>query len=121
MSFALRALQAVCPPDHEYKVALYPETTHLESYTPDGEWEGYGYVAGGASLSGHRIEMDGEDAVLRFNSVEWINADIKVRTVLVYDATTGGAINVTQLERTAGVFGGLFEFKMPDEGVARIG
>ncbi len=121
MSLALRALRALCPLDHVYKAALYPEPTQLEAYTEQGEWEGHGYEAGGAVLSGHRIEMDGTEAVLRFNGVEWLNADIKARTILVYDATTGDAINVTQLERTAGVFGGLFEFKIPDEGVARIG
>lgn len=121
MSIALRALQALCPPDHTYKVALYPEPVELDAYTPEGEWVGYGYAAGGKTLQGHRIEMDGAEAVLHFNGVEWLNADIKARTILVYDATTGYALNVTHLERTAGVFGGLFEFKMPDEGVTRIG
>jgi len=121
VSFALRALQALCPPDHTYKVALYPETTQLDAYTAQGEWVGQGYEAGGQTLTGHRIEMDGEEAVLRFNTAEWLNADIKARTFLVYDATTGYAINVTQTERVAGVFNGLFEYRMPDEGVARIG
>ena len=121
MNFAFRALSALCPSDHTYKVAVYPEPTTLEAYTTEGEWVGYGYAAGGKTLSGHRIEMDGGDAVLRFNSVEWLDADIQARTILIYDATTGDAINTTQLERTAGVFGGLFEFKMPDEGVVRIG
>lgn len=121
MSFALRALQALCPPDHVYKVALYPEAAHLDAYTEHGEWVGYGYVAGGKTLSGYRIEMDDEEAVLRFDTAEWLNADIQARTFLIYDATTGYAINVTQTERVAGVFNGLFEYRMPDEGVARIG
>jgi hypothetical protein len=121
MSLPLRALRALCPSDHVYKAALYPEPTQLEAYTAEGEWAGHGYTAGGAVLSGHRIEMDGDEAVLRFNTVEWLDADVQARTILVYDATTGDAINATQLERTAGVFGGLFEFKMPDEGIARIG
>lgn len=121
MSLALRALQALCPADHVYKVALYPEAVELDSYTPDGEWVGYGYASGGKTLSGHRIEMDGTEAVLRFNGVEWVDCDIKAKTILVYDATTGYAINVTQLERVAGVYAGLFEYRMPDEGVARIG
>ena len=64
---------------------------------------------------------DGEEAVLRFNNVDWWNADIKVRTVLIYDADTRDAINITHLERTAGVYGGFFEYKMPDEGVFRLG
>lgn len=75
---------------------------------PDGEWVGAGYTAGGESLSGYRIETDGEEAVLRFNNVDWWNADIKVRTVLIYDADTRDAINITHLERTAGVYGGFF-------------
>lgn len=121
MSFALRALQAVCPPDHVYKAALYPEQVDLDEYTSYGEWVGHGYQAGGNVLTGYRVEMDGTEAVLRFNTVEWLNADIKARTILVYDATTGYAVNLTKTERVAGVYGGLFEFKMPDEGVARIG
>lgn len=121
MSIALRALQALCPADHTYKVALYPDAVELDAYTPDGEWSGHGYKSGGATLSGHRIEMEGGEAVLRFNAVEWLDADIKARTILIYDATTGYALNLTQLERVAGVYGGLFEYRMPDEGVARIG
>lgn len=121
MNLAFRALSALCPPDHTYKVAMYPEPTTLEAYTAEGEWVGYGYAAGGKTLTGYRIEMDGDEAVLRFDRAEWLNADVKARTILIYDATTGDAINSTQLDRTAGVFGGLFEFKMPEEGVARIG
>lgn len=121
MSLALRALQALCPPDHVYKVALYPETAELDAYTPKGEWVGYGYVAGGKTLSGYKVELEGGEAVLRFDKVEWLNCDIKAKTILIYDATTGYALNLTQLERVAGVFGGLFEYEMPDEGVARIG
>ena len=117
----LRALSILYPEDHVYKVALYPEPTHLEAYSPEGEWVGYGYAAGGKTLTGYRVEMDGEEAVLRFDGVEWLDADVKARTILIYDATTGDTVNETQLERTAGVFGGLFQYKMPDEGVARIG
>lgn len=121
MSFALRALQAVCPETHTYKVALYPELTQLDAYTDQGEWVGYGYSAGGKELKGYRIEMDGVEAVLRFDSVEWLNADIRARTVLIYDADKGHAVNVTHLDRAYGVYGGLFEYKMPAQGVARIG
>lgn len=121
MSFAMRALKAVCPPDHTYKVALYPDAISLDAYTPNGEWVGRGYAAGGNVLTGYRAVMDGQEAVLRFNNTEWLDADIKAKTILVYDADTGYAINVTQLERVAGVFDGLFEYRMPDEGVARIG
>jgi hypothetical protein len=114
-------MQALCPADHVYKVAVYPDAVELDSYTPEGEWSGYGYEAGGAVLSGYRITVEDGDAVLRFNTVEWLDADIKARTILIYDATTGYALNLTQLERVVGVYGGLFEYRMPDEGVARIG
>ena len=40
---------------------------------------------------------------------------------MIYDAETRDAINITHLERTAGVYGGFFEHKMPDEGVFRLG
>ena len=116
-----RMMERLFPEGHTYKVAFYPEIVQLDSYTPEGEWVGAGYTAGGESLSGYRIETDGEEAVLRFNNVDWCNADIKVRTVLIYDADTLDAINITHLERTAGVYGGFFEYKMPDEGVFRLG
>jgi hypothetical protein len=120
MTFALRAMKAVCPPDHVYKAALYPEKVHLDAYTPQGEWHGHGYVAGGNTLTGYRVDNENGEAVLRFNTVEWVGADIKAMTILIYDATTGFEVNVTHLEKPVGVWGGLFEYKMPAEGVARI-
>lgn len=120
MSFAKRTLAAVCPPDHEYRLAVYPELVDLDAYSPTGEWVGHGYRAGGIKLDGYRIEMDGDEAVLRFNKAEWVDADIRVRTALIYDATTGFAVNLTQLNKVVGVIGGLFEYKMPDKGVARV-
>ncbi len=120
MSLALRALKAVCPPDHVYKAAIYPEDTYLDAYTQDGEWVGYGYAAGGKALTGYKVELDGDEAVLKFDTVEWVGADIKAKTILIYDATTGLEVNTTHLPRIVGVFGGLFEYKMPEEGVVRI-
>ena len=75
MSFAMRALKAVCPPDHTYKVALYPDAISLDAYTPKGEWVGRGYAAGGNVLTGYRAVMDGQEAVLRFNNTEWLDVD----------------------------------------------
>ena len=115
-----RMMARLCPEDHCYKVALYPDVVELDSYTEDGEWVGVGYDAGGAALTGYRVEVEDGEAVLRFINVEWMNADIKVRTVLIYDADTLDAINITHLERTAGVYAGFFEYKMPDEGVCRL-
>ena len=100
-----RMMERLFPEGHTYKVAFYPAVVELDRYTTEGEWVGAGYTAGGESLSGYRIETDGEEAVLRFNNVDWWNADIKVRTVLIYDADTLDAINITHLERTAGVYG----------------
>lgn len=116
----LKALSILYPEDHVYKVALYPEPQTLEAYTAIGEWVGYGYAAGGKTLTGYQTKMDGDEAMLTFNTVEWLDADVQARTILIYDATTGDAVNSTQLERTAGVYNGLFEFKMPDEGVTRF-
>ena len=116
-----RMLERMFPADHTYKVAFYPDVVDLESYTPEGEWVGAGYKQGGETLSGFRIEVDDGEAVLRFNNADWWNADIQVRTIVIYDADTSDVINTTHLERTAGVFGGFFEYKMPDEGVFRLG
>ena len=117
----LRMMQILYPADHVYKVALYPSVVTHEAYTPEGEWVGAGYEAGGVTLTGHRVEMDGEEAVLRFNNAEWLNADIQTRTIMVYDATTNDVIHLTHLERTAGVCGGWVEYRVPDEGVERLG
>lgn len=122
MSFVLRALKAVCPPEHTYKVALYEGVVSLEKYGPIGEIKGEGYKAGGNELTGYRVELDSTgEAVLSFNRTEWMNADIKTRSALVYDATTGDRVSIMEFPRTLGVIGGLFELKMPDEGVVRLG
>ena len=115
-----RLAEILYPEDHVYKVAIYPELVDLEAYSPEGEWVGFGYEAGGMVLSGRRIEIEGDEAVLRFDRAEWLNADIKAQTLVVYDATTLDVINLTKLERVSGVYGGLFEFKIPDEGVVRV-
>ena len=121
MSFVLRALQAVCPPDHVYKIALYPEDVEIDAYTSEGEWVGFGYDVGGKQLDGYRIEMDGDEAVLRFYGAEWLNADIKAKCALIYDVDTGDAVNLMVFPRVTGVIGGIYEVKMPDEGVVRLG
>lgn len=118
-AFAQRMLERACPPDHEYKLALYTTLLDAENtteYSPLYEWEGLGYEAGGKTLSGYSTE----GGTLRFDKVEWLNADISARCGLIYDATTGEAIKVMDFKRTVGVMYGLFEVFMPDEGIACV-
>lgn len=109
-----RMMERLFPEGHTYKVAFYPEGS-CNSIATHRKASGLAPATplAGNLLSGYRIETDGEEAVLHFNNVDWWNADIKVRTVLIYDADTRDAINITHLERTAGVYGGFFEYKMP--------
>ena len=121
MSFNLRALKAVCPEDHTYKAALYTGEVMHEKYSPEGEIKGFGYTAGGNVLTGYRVEEENGEAALYFRTTEWVDADIKTRSALIYDATTGDKVSVMVFPRSVGVIGGLFELKIPDQGVVRLG
>lgn len=114
-SFAAKALAALCPPDHEYKLALYtkPLGAKTKYYTTDAEWKGAGYESGGRKIPGYEIK----GAALKFGDVEWLNSDISARCGLIYDATTGEAVKIMDFGRTIGVMGGVFTVKMPKKGV----
>ncbi len=118
-SFLDGVVKAVCPPDHTYKLALFTGLLNpaISSFPRKGEWKGEGYAEGGATLTGYRVEKGS----LTFNRVEWLNADISARCGLIYDATTGQPIKIMDFKRTVGVQGGLFEVKMPPEGVLTFG
>lgn len=118
--FYRRALEAACPADHVYKVALYNEARMTDLYTTSGEITGEGYKAGGQTLSGRRVESDEEGAALHFNDAEWLNADIRAGAALYYDATTGDVIRWAKFGRPSGVLYGLFTVYTPKAGVVRF-
>lgn len=123
-SFWLHALESACPEDHTYKLALYGQELDADAeYGISGEISGLGYDEGGQVLAGRKVELDEQGrAWLKFDRfVMWADADISTRSALVYDATDGRTLRVIDFGRRVGVQGGLFEVKLPAEGVVSMG
>jgi hypothetical protein len=109
-------LTSTFPAEHVYKLHLYVDDPLMGGL----EVKGFGYAP--KTLTGHRIEGNGTEAVLRFDTnLIWDNADIKSRYAVVRDETAGQDINVMDFGKHIGVTGGIFEVRLSDEGVFRLG
>jgi hypothetical protein len=117
-------IRGAYPESGEYRIALYRETLNTlatDSYTPEGEWAGEGYKAGGAALSGWKLTTEENKASLAFADAEWLNADIQVKSALIYRESDGKAIRVIDFGRTIGVMGGIFTVFLSQGNVIELG
>ena len=93
-SFKLElASMATHTPTDTYKIALYTDAAATlnkltTAYTSAGEVSGTGYTAGGVTLAGLNIVMDGDTAVIDWTTdPSWANASISADTALIYNAS----------------------------------
>lgn len=73
------------------KIALYTSAATLgastTAYTTSNEVVGAGYVAGGNTLSGAVISLDGSVAIVDFSDTTWSSATITARGALIYNSS----------------------------------
>lgn len=73
------------------KLALYTSAATLgattAAYTTTNEVVGAGYVAGGNTLSGAVISLDGSVAIVDFSDTTWSSATIAARGALIYNSS----------------------------------
>lgn len=73
------------------KLALYTSAATLgattTAYTTSNEVVGAGYTAGGNTLSGAAISLDGSVAIIDFSDTTWSNATITARGALIYNSS----------------------------------
>lgn len=76
-----------------YKIALYTDAAatlnkSTTAYTATGEITGTGYTAGGATLSGFSVTLDGDTAILDWTTdPTWSTATITADTALIYNSS----------------------------------
>lgn len=73
------------------KLALYTSAATLgattTAYTASNEVVGAGYTAGGNTLSGAAISLDGSVAIVDFSDTTWSSATITARGALIYNSS----------------------------------
>jgi hypothetical protein len=73
------------------KIALYTANADLGPattvYTTSNEVSGTGYTAGGATLTGGAITLDGAVACITFANVSWPGSAFTARGALIYNAS----------------------------------
>lgn len=77
-----------------YKIALYTSTATMDAtttvYSATNEVVGTGYTAGGATLSGFSVTVDGSTAILDWTvDPSWSNATITANGALIYNSSKG--------------------------------
>lgn len=73
------------------KIALYTSAATLDAsttaYTATNEVVGSGYTAGGNTLTGAAISLDGTTAIVDFDNTTWAAATITARGALIYNSS----------------------------------
>lgn len=73
------------------KIALYTSSASLgdgtTAYSATNEVVGTGYTAGGNTLTGATVTLDGVTAVVGFADTQWTLATITARGALIYNQT----------------------------------
>lgn len=73
------------------KLALYTSSATLgastTAYTTSNEVVGAGYSAGGNTLTGAAISLDGSVAIVDFSDTTWSSATITARGALIYNSS----------------------------------
>lgn len=73
------------------KIALYTSSATLGAsttvYTTSNEVVGTGYTAGGNTLTGAAVTLDGTTAVVDFSDTTWSSSSITARGALIYNSS----------------------------------
>ncbi len=73
------------------KIALYTNAATLgastTAYSTTNEVVGAGYTAGGNTLSGAAISLDGSVAIVDFSDTTWSSSTITARGALIYNSS----------------------------------
>jgi len=73
------------------KIALYTSSATLSAattaYSATNEVSGTGYSAGGATLAGATISLDGTTGICDFTDATWAGASFTARGALIYNST----------------------------------
>ena len=101
------------------KVALYDNTATLSSattaYATANEATGTNYTAGGETISGAAVTLDGSTAIFDCDNVSWANATITAQAALIYNNSfSNAAIAVLDFGGNKTSTNGTFEIQMPN-------
>lgn len=76
---------------HVLKIALFTDVATLGAsttvYAATNEVVGAGYTAGGETLTGVTVTVDGTTAIVDFNDVTWAAASLTARGALIYNTS----------------------------------
>lgn len=103
---------------HVLKIALFTSAATLgastTAYAVTNEISGTGYTAGGATIAGVAVTLDGTTAIVDFNDVTWAAADFTARGALIYNTTAANkAIAVYDFGADRTASGGDFVVTVP--------
>lgn len=74
-----------------YKIALFTSAATLSkattAYSTTNEAVGTGYTAGGLTLTGFTVSLDGDTAILDFADASWASATLTARGALIYNSS----------------------------------
>ena len=100
------------------KIALYTSAATLgastTAYTTSNEVVGTGYTAGGNTLTGATISLDGTTGICTFSNTSWTTSSITARGALIYNSTkTNKAIAVLDFGADKTSTSGTFTINFP--------
>lgn len=100
------------------KMALYTSAATLDAtttaYTTSNEVVGAGYTAGGNTLTGATISLDGSVAIVDFSDTTWSSATITARGALIYNGSKSNkSIAVIDFGADKTSTNGFFVVQMP--------
>jgi len=101
------------------KVALYDNTATLSSattaYATANEATGTNYTAGGETITGAAVTLDGSTAIFDCDNVSWANATITAQAAVIYNNSfSNAAIAVLDFGGNKTSTNGTFEIQMPN-------
>jgi hypothetical protein len=92
-SYKLETMQGIQRVEDEYHIALYTSKAvlnkHTKVYTEDGEVIGQGYSKGGIRLTSIKVWLQGDNSVLKWDSLVIPRATITARGALIYNVSRG--------------------------------
>ena len=101
------------------KVALYDNTATLSSattvYAVANEVTGTNYTAGGETMTGMAVTLDGSTAIFDADNVSWANATITAQAAVIYNnSLSNAAIAVLDFGGNKTSTNGTFEIQFPN-------
>jgi len=90
-SFKAEILDGTHEAGDTYKMALYTSSATLSksttAYSATNEVSGTGYTAGGITLSGRTVSLDGDTAMVDFSDPTWSTSTITARGCMIYNSS----------------------------------